>query len=432
MSHCAAAERTPARRSVEGIFAVVALLAMNLARAAGAAEAHGPNWIGTWAAAPQPFMPGSLEHYANQTLRLVAHVSAGGDRVRIRLSNAFGDRTLVVGSARIARRTQGPGIDPASDRVLHFRGRTDIAIPAHATVVSDAVDLDVAPLSDLAVSLFLPRAAAATTTHFLALQTNYVSAATGDATAAAEFPVERTTASWPFLAGIDVAVNAHGAAVVAFGDSTVDGDGSGLDANHRWPDLLAARLQRQNPGRPTGVLNAGIIGNRLLSGSPADSEFGAALGEAALVRFRRDALDQPGVGLVIVRTGSNDIGFAHALTPATPGVTAERLISGYERLAADAHRKGIRIVATTIPPFENASVVSGYYTADKEIVRQQVNAWMRKGKGFDAVVDFDAVLRDPDHPARLRPAFDSGDHLHPDDAGYAALADAIPLSLFSS
>ena len=383
-------------------------------------------WVGTWATAPQPFMPGSLETYRNETLRLIVHVSEGGPKVRIRISNTYGDKPLTIGAAHVARRTMGADVDPMSDRSVTFRGHSTTTIPAHASVVSDPVDLDVPVLSDLAVSLFLPEAVEATTSHLLALQTSYV--AKGNSTTANEFPVARKIDTWPFLTGVDVVAPGR-ASIVALGSSTTDGDGSTQDANHRWPDVLAERL-----GRQAGVLNLGIIGNRLLQDSPASTSFGKGLGESVLARFDRDVLQQAGVKYVVVAIGVNDIVFPGTFTPPTEAVTSQNIINGYRQLIARAHQKSIRIYITTIPPFENATYNGNksliVYTPEKEAVRKQVNEWIRNTHEFDAMIDFDAVLRDPGHPTRLLPKFDSGDHLHSSDVGYAATADAVPLELF--
>jgi GDSL-like Lipase/Acylhydrolase family len=279
------------------------------------------HWVGTWATAAQPAGPANAQTFRNQTVRLVVHISAGGKKLRIRLSNTFGEQPLVIGSAHIARRTAAADIDPASDRILLFRGQLSTTVPARSTTVSDPVDLEVSALSDLAVSVFFPQTAVATTSHILALQTNYVSAETGDFTSEARFPVSKTLVSWPFLTGVDVAASSGGTTIVAFGSSTTDGDGSTKDANRRWPDVLAERLQKSSGGTAElGVLNEGIIGNRLLYDSPqqASSPFGPLLGQAGLTRFERDVLEQPGVKYVLVCLGVNDILFpAYPFTPAT-------------------------------------------------------------------------------------------------------------------
>jgi lysophospholipase L1-like esterase len=400
---------------VLGLLASVLLL--------GSANADTATWTSTWITTPQPPMPGSVDRYRAQTLRLVVHASVGGSQVRIRLSNLYGNTPLTIGAAHIARRTDGADIDPAYDRALTFDGRTSVVVPAHATVLSDPTRLEVPALTDLSVSLYLLKGATATTGHILALQTSYVSRP-GNATAATHFPIARRIDTWPFLTSVDVTATPQAYAVVVFGDSTVDGDGSTEDANQRWSDALAVRLQ--HTGRNVAVLNAGLIGNRLLLGSPGNKRYGAALGEAGVARFSRDALDQVGTKVVIVRIGSNDIGFPGALTSASESIDADNLIAGYRRLIELAHQRGTSIVGTTIPPFEKAGI-SGYFTPAKEAIRQQVNAWIRDGGQFDAVLDADRILRDPSHPTRVLPAYDSGDHLHPNDAGYRALASALPL-----
>jgi lysophospholipase L1-like esterase len=388
-------------------------------------------WIGTWAAVPQAFMPGSLKTYRNQTLRLIVHTSIGGTKLRIRLSNTYGDRPLVIGSAHVARATTGADVDPDSDRAVTFDGGSAATIPKGTTMVSDAVSLAVPALSNLAVSLYLPDETPATTNHLLALQHSFVSSEKGDATGLARFGASKTISSWPFLTGVEVDAPAHGAVIVAFGDSWFDGDGSTPDANRRLPDILAQRLQRDAKGARFGVLNKGIIGNRLLRDSPRESssQFGDVMGESGLKRLERDALGQSGVKVVLVHFGVNDLGLPGSIAPAAESVTAKDLIAGYRELVASVHRRGVRIIATTITPFENAKTAPGYYTAEKEAVRQEVNEWMRGSRDFDGVVDLDRLLRDPDHMTRLLPAYDSGDHLHANDAGYAAAANAIPLSI---
>jgi lysophospholipase L1-like esterase len=409
------------------------------------AAAAQKNWIGTWATAPQPAIPGRPQTFRNQSVRLIVHTSAGGKKVRIKISNTFGDQPLLIGAAHIARRAAGAEIDPAFERALKFGGHASITVAAGSMVVSDAVNLEVPALSDLAVSLFFPKAAAVTTVHLLALQTNYVTAETGDSTTAVKFPVAQTIASWPFLTGVDVVASARGASIVAFGSSTTDGDGSTTDANRRWPDVLAERLHK-DPGRKVelGVLNEGIIGNRLLSDSHSPRQtggpfgavlekFGDALGEAGVARLDRDVLDQASVRYVILLLGINDILFPGSFISLNESVSVQSLISGNRRLIARAHKKGIRVIGTTIPPFEDATFRAptiSFYTAEKEKVRQEVNTWIRNSSEFDAVVDFDEVVRDPSHPTKLLPTYDSGDHLHVNDAGNIAQGNAIPLKLF--
>ena len=403
-------------------------------------NSNSAHWIGTWATAPQPVVSASAAQvFKNQTLRLIVHTSAGGAKARIRISNTFGDKPLVIGSAHIARRAAAADIDPASDRILSFGGQRSFTVPAHSTAVSDPVDLEVPPLSDLAISLFFPETAAATTSHTLAKQTNYVSAETGNFTSDVKFPASRTLVSWPFLTNVDVESSSRGAAIVAFGSSTTDGDGSTRDANRRWPDVLAERLQKGSGGKAEfGVLNEGIIGNRLLFDSPQQggSPFGALLGEAGVTRFERDVLDQPGVKYVLICLGVNDILFpAYPFTPTVEVVTPEEILTAYRQIIARAHKKGIRVIGTTIPPFEGATFVAyglnlSLYTPERDKTRDAVNEWIRHGGKFDAVVDFDEAVRDPARPAQLLPAYAAADRLHVNDAGNVAQGNVIPLRLF--
>jgi lysophospholipase L1-like esterase len=428
------------------ILALAVLCSTNRTIASGAGvDGDGTRWVGTWATAPQPAVPSRLQTFQKQSLRLIVHTSVGGAKVRIKISNTYGDQPLLIGGAHIARRTVAAEIDPSSNRTLKFHGETSVSVPERSMVVSDPVDLDVPALSDLAISLFFPQTTVASTTHALAVQTSYISRDTGDFSAEAKFPTGKTISSWPFLTGVDVAASPRGAAIVAFGSSTTDGDGSTRDANHRWPDALAERLQKGGGrGADLGVLNQGIIGNRLLSdnhsprqtGGPFEKtleQYGGALGEAGVTRFERDVLSQAGVKYVILVLGINDILFPGSFTPLSEDVSTQSLIAGHRQLIARARKAGIRVIGTTIPPFENATFqnpVISFSTPEKEKMRQEVNAWIRATKEFDGVIDFDLVLRDPSHPARLIPAYDAGDHLHCNDAGYIASANAVSLALF--
>lgn len=427
MNSCIA---TPCRRFL-GILLLPAM-AFVLSPASSAADEGGKKWIGTWATAAQPRLPGPPLTFHNQSLRLIVHTSAGGAQVRIRLSNTYGDTPLIIGGAHVARRSTEADIDPATDRILKFHGRPSTTVPAHSMAVSDPVKLDVPALSDLAISLFLPETTVASTMHAVAKQTSYVSPEQGNVTADAKFPVSTKIRTWPFLTGVDIEVSSRGGAIVAFGSSLTDGDGSTGDTNHRWPDLLAIRLQQAGKTQ-IGVLNEGIIGNRLLADSPPEmaARYGEALGQSGLARFDRDVLSQSGVKYVVVGLGVNDIVFPGSITPATQTVSAADVISGYRQLIARAHKKGVRVIGSTNSPFEDAYLGSiKFYTAEKEAVRQEVNAWILKSGEFDGVIDFDAVVRDPNHPARILPEYDSDDHIHPNNAGYIASANAISLALF--
>jgi lysophospholipase L1-like esterase len=407
----------------------LALLLVLLAAAPVLAADH---WVGTWATAAQATMPGSVDHFRDQSLRLIAHVSAGGERLRVRLSNTFGSQPLAIGAAHVARRATGADTIVGSDRVLKFHGKSTIVIPAGSQIFSDPVDLALPPLSDIAVTLYFPEETAATTAHALALQTNYIAA--GDATGTAHFPASRTLSAWPFLTGVDVRASSQSAAIVAFGSSLTDGDGSTPDANHRYPDLLAQRLSGA-----FGVLNEGIIGNRLLHDSPrsAQSPFGPLLGEAGLRRFDRDVLAQSGVEYVLIGIGVNDILFpSFPFTPPEEQVSSDDIIAGYRQLIARAHAKGVRALGSTIPPFEGATfegfgLALQLYTPERERTRSTVNEWIRKSGEFDGVADFDRAVRDPGHPTRLLPAYAAEDHLHVNDAGNAAQVRAIAPELFA-
>jgi lysophospholipase L1-like esterase len=381
------------------------------------------HWTGTWGAGPGgPPLPANTQVFTDQTLRLIVHTSIGGNRVRIRLSNEMGSTPLRIGAAHIAVRAGGADIAPGTDRALTFSGVASITIPPGAPVLSDPVDLNVAPLSDLAISIYLPGTVPATTIHGTASQTNYVSLP-GDFTGAATLPTQRTILSWPFLTEVDV--DSAGAAIVTLGNSITDGTRSTPDTNNRWPDWLARRLQTvRDPvfginGR-LGVVNRGISGNRLLSNPPE----GSLAGRNALERFDRDVLATAGVRYMTVMLGINDIGNSPNDTP----ISANELIAGYRQLIARAHEKGIAIFGATLTPFEGA----GYYSPAKEQVREAVNNWIRGNDEFDGVIDFDLVTRDPAHPTRFLPAYDSGDHLHPNDLGYQAMGNAVPLTLFRS
>jgi lysophospholipase L1-like esterase len=374
-------------------------------------------------------MPGELQIFEHQTVRLIVHTSLGGSKIRIRISNIHGTQPLILGGVHLALAGDGATSVPGTDRVVTFDGKPTVALKAKRELLSDIVEIPMPACSALAISMFFPNRTPATTSHFLALQTGYVSLPNGDFTSAASFPVERTIESWPFITAVEVQTPDKGNAIVVFGDSTVDGDGSTSNRNRRWTDLLRQRLY-EVPGRRefVGILNEGIIGNRLLVDSPHDGEFGDALGEAGRARFTRDALDQPGVSTVIVRIGVNDIGMPGAIVRHASPVTSAALVEGFRVLISMAHARGVRIIGATITPLEGATLAANFYTPEKEAVRQEVNAWLREQHEFDALIDLDRVLRDPNHPSRLAVQYDSGDHLHSNDSGYAASADAVDLS----
>ena len=347
---------------------------------------------------------------------MIAHTSIGGRRVRIELSNAFGTAPLVIGAAHIALRDKDSMIVPATDRVLQFSGRPAAWIPPGASVISDAVNLDVPAASDLAVSVYVPEDGAADTMHAVGLHTTYISK-DGDATAQPSIADATTTQSYYWLTNVDVAAPPDAAAIVTFGDSITDGAVSTPNTDRSWPSLLARRLAASG-GANIAVLNQGISGNRLLRDGA---------GVNALARFDRDVLAQPGVKWLMILEGINDIGLGSRTgAAATDAVTSDDLIAALKQLIERAHMHGIKVIGGTLTPFEGAA----YYSEAGEQIRMAVNQWIRSSGAFDAVVDFEAATRDPDHPKQFRPGFNKGDHLHPNDAGYQAMADAIPLSIF--
>jgi len=372
------------------------------------------HWSASWGAAPAgPPADASPHTFTDQTLRLIVQSSVGGNRVRIRLSNELGARPLRIGAARIGLRAQGSDVAPGTDRALTFGGRAGVTIPAGAPALSDPVELHLPPLAQVAVSLYLPGAVQAATLHGQARQTGYVST-TGDHTASASLPVQRTITAWPFLTALEV--DGMRGAIVVLGDALVDGTRSTLDANRRWTDVLARRLQAgRDAGARPGVINRGIAGNRLLGDDPANP----LAGRSALARFERDVLATSGARQLVLMVGIEDIANGSAANP----VTLDDMVAGYRQLIARARAARIGVIGATLAPFEGAAL----YSVEKETLRQTVNAWIRSSGEFDAVFDADRVLRDPARPSRLLPAYDSGDHLHPNDRGYQALGEAMPL-----
>jgi lysophospholipase L1-like esterase len=393
------------------------------------------HWVVTWATSPAPQLPDASQmrtaklEFENQTLREIVRSSIGGPTVRVRLSNAYASQPIEIAGAHIALRAQKSGIVAASDRALTFSGRSSVTIPPNALVLSDPVQLDVPEAADLAISLFIPKASSGAGIHYSAQQTSYI--APGDLTSAASLPeAAETTTSWIFLAGVDVLAPESTSAIVAFGDSITDGARSTVDANHRWPDILAGRLLAHHGRHRLAVVDSGIGGNRILHDGVANVRFGVN----ALARFDRDVLSEPGVKYVIVLEGINDLGHAGQSAPASETVSAEDIIAGLTQMIERAHEKGLKIFGATLTPFEG-TVSKGYFTPEKEAKRKAVNEWIRSGKAthenaFDGFVDFEKAIRDPAHPDRMQAGYDGGDHLHPGDAGYIAMGEAIDLSLF--
>ena len=374
------------------------------------------HWVGTWTATPAPAEGAA---FGNHTLRMTPRISLGGNVVRVRISNAYGVRPLRIGAARVALRAEGAATVPGTDRALAFGGDKGATIAAGAVLVSDPVALDVKPLADLAVSFHLPQDLPASfgITGRYARQTNYISPV-GDFTAETAMPVGRITDDWYFLCGVDVVAPRETRGVVAVGDSLTDANISTHDGHHSWPSQLARRLIARG-GQPIAVMNQGLGGNRILHDVRGDS---------GLKRFDRDVIAQPGVTHCVIMLGTNDLRNRGA-DPAQE-VTAPQMIAGLKQLALRGQSAGITMVGCTLTPFWNETFLPGAWNARREAVREAVNAWLRKGTAFDALVDFDAALRDPENKLRMLPHYDCGDHLHPSDAGYRAMGDAIDLALF--
>jgi lysophospholipase L1-like esterase len=378
---------------------------------------EGLHWVGTWTTTPAPAEGVAL---ANQTLRMNARVSIGGDRLRVRVSNAYGSRSLLVDTAYLGLRDAGSGVVSGSNKKLTFGGADSVTIAAGALAVSDPVSFDLPPLADVAISIYLPGDLTANfgITGRYARQINYVSPP-GNFANSVVMPVGSITGDWFFVSGIDVLASSETGGVVAVGDSLTDANISTLDAYCRWPDQLSRRLQARRGGRPMGVMNQGLGGNRILHDIRGDS---------GLRRFDRDVVAQPGVTHVIVMLGTNDL--RNRWAKPEEEVTADQMIAGLKQLAVRARTAGIKIFGATLTPFENETFLPGAWTPEREKTRQAVNEWVREGGAFDAVVDFDRALRDPEHPTSMLPIYDCGDHLHPSDLGYNKMGDAIDLSLF--
>lgn len=412
----------------------VFVLAASLSGGAPAAQSPGRSggWVGTWATAvveraPAPPRPAQADAprpqgpppvvLSNVTLRQVVRASIGGDRVRVVFSNVHGKTPLRIGGAAVGRRGKDSAMAPGSSHALTFGGAKEALVSAGAVLVSDPAPLQVPPLSDLVVDLFLPDdgTSGVLTVHNGARQTNYVSQP-GNHAGMADLPVASTTTSWFFLSRIEVLAPAARGAVVTLGDSITDGYNSTNDRNSRWPDHLAARLLGSKGNLRFGVLNVGIDGNKVLRDG---------LGVSALARLDRDVLVQTGATHVVVLEGINDVGLARG----GPRATAPELIAGHRQLIARAHALGLKILAGTLLPFEGTAIPD-YYTPEGEKTRLAVNAWIRTSGEYDGVIDFEAAVRDPKQPSKILAQYDSGDHLHPGDAGYAAMAAAVDLKLF--
>jgi len=383
-------------------------------------------WVATWGTSqqiPEPQNALPPDDVRDATLRQIFHLSVGGTALRVHVSNAFGTEAWHLTAVHIARplSTSAPSIDPASDRPLTFSGKVDVVIPPGAEFVSDPINLAIAPLSDLAVTFHVDVPPARQSGHPGSRATTYY--VHGNAVGSPVLTEPKHVDHWYQISEIDVQTAPEAAAMVVLGDSITDGHGATTNGNDRWTDVLAARLQSSPKTRNIGVVNEGIGGNHLLTDG---------LGPNALSRFDRDVLAPTGVQWLIVFEGVNDLGGLARngeVPPAEHAALVERILAAYQQLIERAHAHGLRVFGATITPY----VGSNYYHPGplSEADRQAVNQWIRAAEHFDALIDFDAVVRDPEHPDQLLPAFDSGDHLHPSAAGYKAMGEAIPLTAFA-
>jgi len=413
------------------LFIVLIGFAASIPTAAQTATSDG-HWVSAWGSSVlEPVhLPGVPPEppIADKTIRMVIRPTVGGRRVRVRLSNEFGNSALVVRAAHIALTDEGSRIKPETDRVLTFGGQANVGIPAGAPMLSDPVDLQVKAFSEVSISIYLPSNTPVSSWHFQAQHGSYL-AGPGDLTAKSDLSESSHKAAWYFLSGLEVWTTRPTTTIVAFGDSITQGTSSKPEESYTdWPYQLARRLSAESAVPAIAVVNEGIGGNRVLHDGA---------GVSALARFDRDVLAQPGVTTLILLAGINDIGFpririAELKIPAlkenpfaAERVSAEEIVAGLQQIAVRAHEHGIRVFGGTVTPFEGTNS----FDADGETVRQDVNKWIRTTKVFDGIFDFDALMRDPVRPSRLRDLYDSGDHVHPNPAGYKAMADSISLAV---
>lgn len=412
------------RGAFNSLFGCVVLLA--LAMPGGS---HAGDWITAWSASPHPrFAPDFIlpntppKSLTNQTIRQVARLNLGGSKVRVVISNEYNDLPLHIGAASVAAAGEGGEIVEGSSQALTFAGAEAIRIPQGARIISDPVERSVSAFDSLAVSIYLPNDSLIETYHWDGVQTAYISGP-GNFVAHPAFDAEMTNPSRMLLSGIMVDAPADARAIVLFGDSITDGNCSTVDANHRYPDFLAERL---HAGGITNVaiINAGVSGARL---------FKDGMGESALARLDSEVFAQPGVTTMVIMLGINDIGWsAMALDPWNPVPSSADVTRMYQMIIDRALMLGIRILGATLTPFADSfqgAILEGYYSEAKNAVRQEVNAWIRGSGAFDGVIDFDTAVRDPENPDYILEAYDCGDNLHPNDAGYKAMAESIDLDL---
>jgi lysophospholipase L1-like esterase len=402
-----------------------ALVGAAVALSAFAHDRDDEPFVASWAVGHIQPLAANVVTYSNQTVREIVRTSVGGNSVRVRIANTFGADTLVIGEAHIALSGSGSKIVPGSDRILTFGGATSVKVTAGAPALSDPVALDVKPLTDVAVSLYLPNATQLETTTFIQ-GSSFVSLSSGNFTGATDLPSASPLAAWPFVSGVNVSASKNGASIVALADSAT--------LTSQWPRFLGERLQGRHETDHLGVVSTAIAGNRLLHNSASPQGTASPnpqWGESLLTRFDRDVLGQAGVQHMIVFIGLNDIAGPGGFFPPAEAVSFADLVSGFRQLIARAREKGLTIQACTLPPLEGNTSLPGFDTPANEARRQELNQWLRTSGEFDAVIDVDRVLRDPTHPTRLLPAYDSGDHLHPNTDGGRAIANAIDLRIFT-
>ncbi len=420
--------------------ALVLLLGCRLCAAQTQQDGAASHWVATWGTAqqlaaetlppwvvppprepneppPPPTLPPYPREFRDETVRMIVRASIGGDALRLTLSNALGMDAVRIGAVHVALRERDSAIVAGTDRAVTFGGKTSFTMEPGALVVSDPVALAVPPLAELAVSLYLPSDTRSVTTHEFALNTTYVAA--GNTAGAAALPSAATNLTYFWLTGAEVLAPAQAGAILALGDSIPDGVSTTPDAHRAWPALLAAKLQSSRDTSHWGVINAGISGNRVRRD---------VIGRSVLGRFDRDVLARAGVKWLVLFEGINDVTFS-ALpdAPDRERATADALIEALEQIVDRAHAHGIKVIGGTLMPMGGLWL----HNAETETMRQAVNAWVRSSGKLDAVADFDAAARDPQQPTRLRPEYDSGDHIHPNDAGNAAMANAIETATFA-
>ena len=417
-------KRKADRHWTANIVVAIALLAgaISLTSPTVAHESDKGRWVATWGNSASHAGPAPT----NQTVRQIESISLGGGTFRVRLSNEFSPQAITVGEAHVALAGPGSSIKPGTDRQLTFAGQSSIIIPSNAVVYTDPVQLKVPALGDVAVSIFFPTNTGTVSLHDASIDTAYITS--GNTTSAVSLSGATTSPSRFMLSEIQVLADDDAAAIVTLGDSITEGVGSTNGASRRWPDFLANRLTAAHGIGSRGVDNAGIGGNRVLHDTPPNP-FGLNFGQGALARLDRDVLSQAGVKYLIILEGVNDLGLPGFVNVPQETITADQLIGAYRQIIARAHAHGIKVIGGTITPFAN-STEPNYWTPAGEAIRQAANKFILHSGEFDGAIDFASAIADPKNPTFMLTKYSSGDNLHPNDAGYEAMADAIDLRLF--